>query len=158
MSDPNFDTPPGDEVLQEDDVDRGLAVPVDIPGIVRTDEMPTQLGALRNILLPAGGQAVNILPEDSRRKRALLWVYYAGSAPADSLIGAMIGRDLSEISSGFTGPILWSMNAITVYPFSFRDALWAKGVNVENTGAVQDAIVASTNDVLLSVVTEEWAR
>jgi len=151
-----FDTPSGDDVLQEDE--SSDTVPVTIAEVVRVDEMPCDLGMVSNILLPSGGTPRQVLPYDPRRKRVILWVYYAGSAPADTLIGAMLGSSQAEISSGFTGPVLWSMNAITKYEFSFRNGLWAKGVNVENTAGALDGIVASTNDVLLNVVTEEWAR
>jgi hypothetical protein len=151
----SFDTPPEDDVFQEDETSD--IVPVSIDGVVRVDEMPTELGMLGNILLPTGGQPVKVLSANPRRKRIIAWIYYAGTAPANTLIGAMLGRSFAECS-GFTGPVLWSMNAITRYEFSFQSELWARGVNVENTLGVVDGIVVSTNDVLINVVTEDWAR
>lgn len=150
-----FDLPDTSDVLQEDE--RDGSIPVIVDGIVRVDEMPTRIGMLGNILLPTGGEPVKILPAHPQRKKATLWIYYAGTAPANNLIGAMLGRDFAECT-GFTGPVLWSMNAITRYEFNFQSELWARGVNVVNNGSALEGVIESTNDVLINVVTEDWAR
>lgn len=157
MTDTNetFDTPSGDEVLQLDDP--MPTVPVAVQGIVQTDEMPTRWGYMGNKLLHAGGNPVSLLPYHPQRKRVILWTYYLGAAPADTAIGAMIGPSFADVS-GFNGAILLSLNAITRYEFTGNGELWARGVDVRNVAGALTEIDVNSNDVLVNIVTEDWAR
>lgn len=153
-----FDTPSGDDVFQEDDATIP-AIPVEVQGTVQVDEMPARMGAARNVLCAAGADPVQLITGNPRRKRLLVWHTFFGVQPADTLVGLLVAP--TEVDArGLNGAILWSINAVTRYEFTTQTELWGVGINAENDGSgVLTGIVRSTdNDVIVSVVSEDWAR
>lgn len=146
----SFDTPPSDEVLQEnnDEIETLIdaAIPVVVEGSVRIDELPSKLGALRYVLLPSASRAIIIAPRDARRKTLSLNAFNKdvliseSEAACNSLSGYLL-------QSGFGIP----------HHFNFQDEVWAKPVNITTTGT--DIVFADSDDAaLVSVCIEQWAR
>jgi hypothetical protein len=148
-----FDTPDNAEVLQEDIV--MPAVPVEIEGVVRVDEMPTKLGSCRAVLLPRTTRAQMVLPRDPRRKRVILWPCVRLDSE-ETLV--CISNNESDANQ-FIGVLLESgPNAVARYEFSFQDEIYARPCIINDTAGVVTGMAASTQDVILSVVSEQWAN
>lgn len=150
-----YNTPPTDEVLQADE-EPMMTVPVSVENIARVDEVPTILGAMKRVYLPAASRAVPVLGRDPRRKRMVLWpcntfdteVVYVCIAPTEAEANA------------FEGVILGSpgANGIMRFEFTFMDGLWARPVAFTDTAGINIVANASSDDTILYVVSEQWAH
>lgn len=151
VPDETFDTPPSDEVLQIDDVEP--IVSVDVKGIVRTDEMPCNLATAYNIRLPAASRAVKILNDDPRRKRCVIWCNGVGTGlDIDGLCVAGSEADAND----FVGAFLHAGTGLLRYEFTFRDGLWARAAELDDS--TQTIITPGTGTIVVSVINEQWAR
>jgi hypothetical protein len=104
-----FDTPPGDDVFQEDEGE-GDRVPVIVENIVRVDEMPTAIGGMHRTIITT--TAEKILNADARRKMVTL-------VSLDQDI--YLAPSFSEANP--SGAALWPANVPLVLQSS--DELWA---------------------------------
>jgi len=147
-----FDTPDTPDVLQIDE-EPLKAIPIE--GVVRTDEMPGKLGAMRNVLLRAGSRAQKILAADHRRKRVTIIptilldteVVYICVAPTEAECNL------------FSGILLISgAQALCRQEFTFYDELWARPCVINDTAGIVTSIAASTDDAIISIITEQWAN
>lgn len=129
--------PNAENVMQDEDV-YGAAVPVNVcvKGPVRTQELPTRLGALRSVLVPAldvGGQPIRLLSADPRRRRAVV------------LLGANQTLQLGATQKEAAGQYAFQIASGTATPFTLElfstDELWA---------------VRSTVATVISVLEERW--
>lgn len=132
--DETFDTPPVDEVLQEDDAPTRIPpVATTIVGPVLVDHAPTEIAEIGSRTVTLGASARKVLNYDPRRCQVSLW------AVGEDV---MIGRTQAEAGVG----ALLSGGLAIPYKFSFCDELWA----VSGPGADADAT--------LSYVCERFAR
>lgn len=152
MSDEIFDTPEDDEVYQSDDI--GNAVPVEVKNVVRVDEMPT-ITAYSNKVLLAGSGAEKILNADPRRKKVILWAVPVGVG----VDGIMAGGNQGEAQS-FRGAFLYINNpGLLRYELTTCDEVWVRPCIANDDGAgTWTGYVISTDDVILSMVIEQWAH
>jgi hypothetical protein len=149
--DPTYDTPSGDEVLQED-VEEPV-VDVKVNNVVRTDEMPTKLGGMGFHVILTGARAVKVLEQDPRRKRCVMWA-----------LGIAAGCEVIVLSptehecNAFQGALLWPGTGLLRYEWTCQEELWARGADIQSTGGTYSGLVISTDDGLLSYVNEQWAN
>lgn len=126
MSD-TFDTPPGEDVFQSDEP--AAAVPVEVVGTVRTEEMPTRTTGFRTFnVTPTGAQ--QILDNDPRRKSATIIpltddIRIAGDqssavSPAGTLLP--LGMPLVLTSSD----AIWAASVLAATDISVFFELWAR--------------------------------
>jgi hypothetical protein len=148
-------TPDVDEVYQRDP-DDVVTVPVRLDGgPLPVHDMPSQLGACRNVVLKAAGNApaVKILNADPRRKKAIIWaIALAGGAEGVCIAGT---REEAEM---FTGAILHIGTGLLRYEFENTSELFARPVLVGDAAGIFTGFSAATVDVLMSIVVEQWSR
>lgn len=152
----SFDTVPEDDLFQEDDSGQhGLPkTPVVVKNVVRTDEMPCHIGGMGRKLLVTGGLPELIVPFDPRRKRIIVWVFTFG-------VGGevcVMANNQAEVL-GYNGALLWPGGAgVLRYEFECTDELWARGADLTESSGSFTAIGPSTDDMILSFVTEQWSH
>lgn len=152
----SFNTPPENEILQEDETDP--VIPVHIAGVVRTDRLPGHIGSCRSVLLESAGLPIKVLEKNPRRKRAVFWQWHLGSAPASTTVAALISSTYAD-ALAFQGLLLFSVNAIVRYELEVTDEIWARGVNVaHSSGDLLPIAASSQNDIWLSTLSEDWAQ
>lgn len=145
----SLDTADTDDVFQEDAPP--YVVPVEVKGVVRTDDMPTETSYI-NIILPTGGNAEKILNDDPRRKRVVIWALPLGAG----VEFACIGRE-SDAQS-FRGAMLFSQNAVTRYEFTDKKAIYARPGDITSSGGTWQGYTASTDDIIICMAVEQWTR
>lgn len=105
-------------------------------------------------LLVTGGQPELIVPYDPRRKRVVLWVFTTGAGGEVAVIANSMGECL-----GFNGALLWPGGAgVLRYEFEVVDELWARGADITESSGSITAIGPSTDDMIVSFVTEQWSH
>lgn len=149
-----FDTPETEEVLQEDEREP-TAVPVCVYGVVQTEEMPTRIAAFRNVALDGGAKAVRILTDNPRRKRVVMW-------PCMNLesqnVLVCVSDSEGDANQGQGALLQSGSNAIARFETTYSGELWAKTFVSQDTAGNFTGLVAATDDVLLSIISEEWAH
>lgn len=153
MTDPTFDTPENDEVLQEDIGEEEPTVDVRVANIVRTDEMPTRVGGMGFHVIQTGERAVKILEHDPRRKVCTMWAL----AIAGGCEVIVLSSNEHECNV-FQGALMWPGTGLLRYEWTFQDELWARGADITSTTGTFNGLDPSTDDGLLSYVNEQWAN
>jgi hypothetical protein len=151
---PGFDSPDNDEVLQVDEQPLE-AIPVEIRGVVQTDEMPSRRATFRTVVLRAGTDAQKIANDNPRRKRLVLWVPFN----LDSEITCASIADNYGESQSFSGALVTSgpNSVVARYEFGYSGELFARPCVVTDATGILTAIVVSTQDLLLCICEEDWA-
>jgi hypothetical protein len=143
---PNANAEPYDPVSNAEDVYQdtdtygpGLPVEVCVKGQVRTQELPTQLGALLSVAVPsmavAGTRAVRLLAADPRRKRATLEI------PATNTL--RLGATQAMAQGEYAYRMYSSATAPAVREITAADELWGIG---------------DASAFIVSVANEQWQR
>ncbi len=147
----SFDTPSSEEILNQNEdetadtlIDR--PIPVIVENSLRVDELPSTLGALRSVLVPAAGRAVQLVGRDARRKRLSINAFNK-----DIILSASEGD-----ANAFQGYILLAGFGIP-HHFDFQDELWARPCDFTVTGT-DIIIIESTDACRISICNEQWAR
>lgn len=128
-----------EDVYQDTDYSTGpQEVDVCVKGVVRVQELPTQLGALLSVAVAdvvAGGRAVRVLPADPRRRLARLEI------PAGKVLR------LGTTQGSAQGEYAYRLNAPTagpgILPLTASEEVWAIG---------------DGSAFLVSVSNEQWQR
>ncbi len=150
----SFDTPDNEDVLQPDE-EPMVSVPVTIEGVARVDEMPSSYGSARNILLTPTGRAEQIVGQDARRKKVILWTCVNLDVEMTNVMVAMSEAEAND----FHGVILQSgAQAVSRYEFTYAGELWARSCLITDTAGNDSSIGAATDDIYLSIFVEQWAR
>lgn len=144
-----FDTPDAEEVYQADQLE-APAIPVKIEGIVQTDEMPTTATAYKNVILGTGSSSQKVLNADPRRKKFTVWFDYLGEG-----VDIVCLADNSGDAQAFTGAMLFTGQSLEV---SSREELWVRPGLITQTGGTWTGFVVSTDDAVLSMTVEQWAK
>ena len=107
---------PGDDDLQQEDTHPAVwpAVAVSVEGIARVRSLPSRRLTLNNVVVPAGGEPVQIVGRMDQRQSLTLFasvgaVYLFTDKPA---AGSTAGFPLPEsaaFSAEYTGPV-WAVN------------------------------------------------
>ena len=157
----SYDSPDNAEVLQEDETyDTTVTpIPVEVCGSVMTEELPSRIGSMRNVPIlstvagVANTEATLIVPDNPRRKSVTLW-----SMPAldTEVVFVCVGMTRDEANE-FTG-VLIPPGGTVVIPGTYSGPLWGRACLVTDTTGAYTGITVATDDILLSVITEEWAR
>jgi len=152
MSDPTYDTPDVEEVLQSDEPPS--SVPVTVVGPVLTEELPTRTAALRGMPILAGERAIKLCNADPRRKRVILWT----SIPLDAEQTKVCVGTTEEEANNFSGALVESPNAISRYELTYAGELWGRACIIVDTVGIFENLAPSLQDIYLSIVTEQWAN
>lgn len=147
----HYNEPPGIEVFQDEEYPL-TTVPVEVQGIVRTDEMPTRT-TFHNRILKTGEDAVLILGEDPRRKKIIMW----GLTLGVGVETICVGEQQSQVQA-FQGAHLAVGTVIVRYELATRDPVYARGCLVNETTGTFTGFAVSTDDVLLSWAVEQWTN
>jgi hypothetical protein len=152
-----FDTPPETDVLQADEIDQ--AIPVIVENVLRVDTMPGLLGGCDYVILESGGRSRRLVGEHAQRKRTVLFGYFFGAVPANTIVGVLVSRTKADCDNFRGNPIL-IVNAVTRFEYEVTSELWVRGFQVTHTsGAIAPPLVTTAQtDILLSYFTEDWAR
>jgi hypothetical protein len=125
----------------------------------RTDEMPCKIGACFNILSRAGSRAKLLVPENRFRKRLTIWthdLHALGTQPRMVAVLAPTERD----ANAFNGALLDACRSIMRYDFTPYTELWVRSAlspdTSESGGGVAVPLLPSTEDQLISVLSEQW--
>lgn len=146
--DQQYNTPDADEVYQDDDVP--TAVPVEVVGTVRTDEMPTN-STWRHVLLPTGGVSQKVLNGDPRRKQTIIWTITLGAGCEGVMVGSR------EDVDGNTGAVMLVGTGALRYETGTKGELWAKGIVINETSGTFTGFGPSTDDAIMSFSVEQWS-
>lgn len=148
-----IDTPDNAEVLQDEKPCEHI--PVSVENVVRVDEMPTILSEARHVLLKAGSRAQKVLNDNPRRKRIYLWPI---TELDEEQTRICIAPTEAECNA-FSGAILESGGfGVSRYEFAFKSELWARPVIVNHATGNVTGLAESTDDMILSIVTEQWSN
>ena len=154
MSD-SYDTVPTDDLLQADDDYSPGCVPVKVEGIVRTDEMPTEVVYAR-VVLATGSNAIKVLNADPHRKKVTFWVVILGDSSGFDAV-ACLGSTSGQ-AQAFAGAFLQSPNAISRYDSTDKGEVWVRPGLLTDTTGTFNGVVVSTDDYILSMIIELWSR
>lgn len=149
----SFDTPDLDVVYQKD-IESDI-IPVQIKGIVPTNEMPCDANGFHRILRANSGSE-RILPEHKQRKLIVI-------QDLTSTITGITGQRFILIAptksacDGMNGILLQNGQATVRYEYPWQSELWARGVTMNSASGLITGFVASNQDALLSVATFDWA-
>lgn len=149
-----FNTPPLPDILQEDEDKESvpIVVPVEVRGIVRTDEMPT-ITYYRNVIILTGAATQKVLQENPRRKRAIMWAMSLGAGAEALCVGENEGK-----ATQFSGAMLWIGTGLLRYEFTDKGPLYMRGVVINDTTGTFTGFSPSTDDIVYSVAEELWAE
>lgn len=148
-----FDTPPDNEVLQEDITESEPIVDVRVANVIRTDEMPTILSGAGWHHIVTGARAVKVAQANPRRKQIIFWaIAIAGGCEV-----ICVAPTEAECNA-FRGALLWPGTGLLRYKFTFQDELWARGADLQSTSGDLTGIAVSTDDGILNYIEEDWAH